>query len=611
MEKRGALWLVALFAAAFSPSVPAPTIFADGFEKITAWDLSQARIWQWEDLEGQVSYCAERSVRWTMPITSFDLNNDNKNDLLIPISCYQGPDPEPGEKHNRGLIAAWVMFCSGPDGHYDCTQELFGTPVINATGTNSQGGNPYAHQMETPFDINGDGYPDFWYALNRDDGRPGFDINDAEDAALLESFCGPREPDDWEWDCTRKAIQTVILSKVGPNGELSYEVKEIPWGERNTQAMAVLPNHLDGYDLMAFNYGQWTVARVGADNSVTDVSAEYESYKNISVALSLGRPYIRVFEHEDTHYLAAAEVNYSTYNNPDAGTWEVDPEYLALPGFTLWQWIPGVGFELSDFFVPAEEDRFEYTVDSLPGGFGSAGAWVRGLPSYGASWHFFRLARLAPDEEPVLVVVQESATTGGDYFGAQPDPEKIYTYDSGDHVDLSAQLLPILIVEAFYIRDGKLVPRERSVVDGDVMWNLPSVRFADLTGNGIVDMYGFPGNEVSGQVFLNDGSGTMRKVKLEQDWPFPEQLSGSGNPGSKRSFVLNLGRAPYLDFFFWDKGVEVFSDFMGPEYTEPSIGLIEGAVPITRLPIQSPSEVQEAIKFCQVNGFWMGNCLIF
>ena len=49
----------------------------------------------------------------------------------------------------------------------------------------------YIHVMASPEDINDDGYPDFWYALNRDDGRQGFDESVEEDRALRDLLWSP------------------------------------------------------------------------------------------------------------------------------------------------------------------------------------------------------------------------------------------------------------------------------------------------------------------------------------------------------------------------------------------------------------------------------------
>ena len=156
------------------------------------WTKTNSQRWKGSELEGLSPLCKdERSIRWIAPVTGFDLNKDNKSDLLLPISCYQGSPPSPGEKHNQKVIGEWKMFCSKGEEHVDCTNELFGSDFINATGTDSGGGNPYIHVMATPEDINNDGYPDFWYALNRDDGRQGFDFSVDEDRILLESYCGP------------------------------------------------------------------------------------------------------------------------------------------------------------------------------------------------------------------------------------------------------------------------------------------------------------------------------------------------------------------------------------------------------------------------------------
>lgn len=568
---------------------------------LQAWDMDLATVWQGSELEGADPLCTDRSLRWNNPITGFDVNHDGVNDVLVPITCYQGPDPEPDEKHNRSVVAAWLMFCSSEAGYYNCTQELFGTSTIRATGTDSFGGSPYTHVMATPSDINGNGYPDFWYALNRDDGRPGFNFDDQKDRELLETFCGKQELNDWEWDCTRKAIQTVLLSKVDDAGVLSYEVVEIPWGHTNTQAMAALPNHLGGYDLFGFNYGMWRVARVFSDNTIIDVSEEYEDYININPAMLL-QPYVHAFQHQGTYYLVTAEVAGSVLADPDAGVWqEPGPNGIfENRGFTLWRWEPGVGFHLSDFHVPSDSDRFVYRSQRGADGYElMPGAFIRDIPVFFPRWHFFEFVQLAPDEDPVLVVVQEAGTLAGDYLGTDPDPSKIYTYQNDPPADLSTHVVPISVVEGFYIRDGKLVPRKTPVVEGDFMWHTPHFKFADITGNGLMDMYTSGGNSINGKIFLNNGSGTQRKVKLSD--AFPNNNFGLTD-NITVGFPLSLSGAPYVDVWFWGQGSDRLQD------TTPSMGVVPGVVAITDFPRYSPEQVNRAIKQCQENLVWIGNC---
>jgi hypothetical protein len=568
---------------------------------LKAWDIDLATVWQGDQLEGIDPLCANNSLRWNHPVTGFDLNKDGINDILVPISCYQGPDPAPDEKHNRSVVAAWLMFCSSNTGYYNCTQELFGTHTIRATGSNSMGGSPYTHVMATPADINGDGYPDFWYALNRDDGRPGFDFNDPRDLELLEKFCGLSDPNSDGEDCTRMAVQTVILSKVDHSGALSYEVVEIPWGHRNTQAMAKLPNHLGGYDLFAFNYGMWRVARVLSDNIVIDVSEEYADYINIDVAM-LMQPYVHAFEHQGTHYLVTAEVAASVLQDPTAGVWqEIGPyDIFNNRGFTLWQWEPGVGFHLSDFFVPDPTDRFVYKTQQGPDSYTEMpGAFVRDIPVFFPRWHFFEFAQLKPGEDPVLVVVQEAGTLAGDYFGTLPDPAVIYTDNLEVPEDLSTHIVPISVIQGFYIKQGKLVARPQSVVQGDFAWNTPHFKFTDITGNGWMDMYTSSGLALNGKIFINNGAGTLQRVGITD--ALPDNNFGIGEH-SLLVFPLSLSGAPYVDILFWGKG----SDRQQP--LTPPIGIIPGLVPITEFPIYSPEQANQALKQCQLKRMWIGSC---
>jgi hypothetical protein len=128
------------------------------------WNPNLEARWDGSSLEGVIDACKNRSLRWIAPIFA-DVNRDGVDDFLLPISCYQGIDPAPNEKHNRQIVSAWKLFCSNSQKKfYDCTQEKFGTMSLNVSDSASGGGNPYVHVAEKPFDINGDGFPDFWYA---------------------------------------------------------------------------------------------------------------------------------------------------------------------------------------------------------------------------------------------------------------------------------------------------------------------------------------------------------------------------------------------------------------------------------------------------------------
>lgn len=568
------------------------------------WTDKDQLVWRASELEDQTTWC-DQSIRWNAPLTNFDVNLDSKADMLLVISCYQGPNPKDGEQHNRQVIAAWRMFCSTPeDEHYDCTRELFGTNEIRATlEDDDYGGSPYTHVMSEPKDLNGDGYPEFWYALNRDDGRPGINPSDPKDQQLLLELCGPIETQsNNEWDCTRKAKQTIIISNVTPDGTVEYSVLGFPWTPRNTQAMAVLPNHLGTYDFFAFNYGNRTIARLTANNKLIDVSDEYLSYRNIDVALNT-QPYVHTFEHEGEHYLVTSEINVAILEDPDAKDWPMGFE--SEKGMTLWRWMPGVGFELSDFYQPAEEDMFTYKQGFSEDDYEIlVGAYIKGIPTYDPTWNFFEFIQLHPHEEPVLVAVQEAGTTIGRYYGAAPDPNEIYSIrlagPKPEGYDYEHVIYPMTPVEAFYIRDGKFVPREQPVTDGNAFWSVTAMRFKDLTGNGYMDMVGHTGGQERGSIYLNDGQGTLEKVNLRVLGKEPPLLSEvhPDFPWAFTSFtVRDLGRAPYLDYILWGQGTLRFDWEQGPLRGNP-FAIMKAKSPITNAPRETLEELNEFLEQC-------------
>lgn len=204
-------------------------VASSGDSRSDYWDFANSQRWIGDSAEGDIEYCKEKSLRWDAPQLGFDINKDSIDDFMVAISCYQGESPDDG-KHNLKVRAAWKMYCSSDQGHFDCTKELFQSEVIEVTAVpsdvglgNDGGGNPYMNVSEKPRDLNNDGYPEFWYAINRDDGREGFNFSNSSDYALLESFCGPQpQTEPWTWDCTRKSIQTMLVS----NSDGTYQIKK-------------------------------------------------------------------------------------------------------------------------------------------------------------------------------------------------------------------------------------------------------------------------------------------------------------------------------------------------------------------------------------------------
>ena len=560
------------------------------------WTKTNSQRWKGSELEGLSPLCKdERSFRWIAPVTGFDLNKDNKSDLLLPISCYQGSLPHP-PKHNQKVIGEWKMFCSKGEEHVDCTNELFGSDFINATGTDSGGGNPYIHVMATPEDINNDGYPDFWYALNRDDGRPSFDPSVDEDRILLESYCGPEQG---EWDCTRKAIQSVLLSAT----DGSYGVVTLPWGETNTQAMYVLPNDQGSIDVISVNFGRGRAARLDGRVFI-DVTEEYESSVKNWAYVSVVNPYIKAFSHEGQSYFVSPRVPYGYILDPAATEFtQEDKVPLSVNlryGFTLWKWVPEVGFELSDVYQPAESEVFSYQFQEGEEVYTRYGAVIQGIPTFTPNWHFFEYIKLSEDDEPILVVVQESnrGITLGDYFGAPVSSELIYK-DSGSsggqlfsalsetekERSLDFQFQP---VQSFSIQNGKLVLRSQSFVEGDVVYNTPGFKFSDLNGDGHLDLIGLAGGANKGTTFIND-AGTMRRLNLQYAFPaidFSVPLEGDFG-----FTIRNLGIQNRPEFIYWSSGSyepKAPNDFV----------ILEASESIDDLPFIGVEEMMKIFSLC-------------
>ena len=565
------------------------------------WTKTNSQRWKGSELEGLSPLCQdERSIRWIAPVTGFDLNKDSKSDLLLPISCYQGLPPAPGEKHNQQVIAAWKMFCSKDDEHFDCTNELFGSDFINATGTSSGGGNPYIHVMASPEDINDDGYPDFWYALNRDDGRQGFDESVEEDRALLETYCGPQTEGDNEWDCTRKAIQSVLLS----DSDGSYQVVTLPWGETNTQAMYVLPNKKGSIDVVSVNYGRGRVARLDGRVFI-DVTEEYEtSVKNWAY---VGRvdPYIKAFSHEGQRYFVSPLVPHGYILDPTATEFSqadhVPPSVNLRYGFTLWKWVPDVGFELSDAYQPEDSEVFSYQFQEGEEVYTRHGAVIQGIPTFTPNWYFYEYIKLSEDAAPILVVAQESdgGITLGEYFGAPVSSELIYQ-DSGSG---GGQLFSTLSetekeraldfqfnpVQSFLIEDGRLVLREQSFVEGDVLYNTPGLKFSDLNGDGHLDLTGLAGGSDKGTTFIND-AGTMRRLNLQYAFPdidFSEPLEGDFG-----FTIRNLGLQDRPEFMYWSTGSN------GNPLKPNDFVILEASESIDDLPFIGIEEMMQIFSLC-------------
>ena len=99
-------------------------------------------------------------------ITRVDLNKDGRTDLVFHLFHFRRPDENLTVPLDAPVPNRLVALISQTDGTLkDQTLQLFGTTSIDLAGG--------ASRKVRVADLNNDGYPDWVYALNREDARPG------------------------------------------------------------------------------------------------------------------------------------------------------------------------------------------------------------------------------------------------------------------------------------------------------------------------------------------------------------------------------------------------------------------------------------------------------
>lgn len=582
-----------------------PVLVADDSARRSAWSYPARDRFLGEQLEKNIDYCSTATIRWDAPITNFDVNLDGIDDLLLHISCYQGLQPEdPEQPHNLKVIAAWKMFCSEAslERHHDCTEKLFGQTVINATGSDSGGGNPYTHVINKPRDLNGDGYPEFWYALNRDDGRPGIPNENREEYdQWLAKLCGLEAQNG----CTRSSNQSMLISR--PDG--SYQVAITPVPPTNTQAAEIFPNLLGTFDLAMFNYGPMTAARWTGSEFI-DVTEEWRAYENVQYAFQ--DQYVHAFTDDATGsvYLVVPNVPESIVGSPrpDKAIARQPDRHL---GFVLWRFIPGFGFQLSDYYVAPEEDLF--TAKVMEGGNDQytiqEGVYINGIPTLLPNYFHMKVTRLTPDGDLVLFMQQENdgGTTFGEFLKSPIDSDVIYRFPDGAISDEQGYLTHrVTPTQTFYIREGRLFETTEPLISGGYLWNTPGMRFSDIDGDGDKDLLGISGGSPRGSIHINDGSGkmTMKAVKdvLPEIWFHDSEQSLNYSV-----FPLKLDFDNKPDLVFWENGFNQRIDPIGAG----DVVILRGEWSISDFRDLSPNDINNAIVGCHKRGEWIGGCEIF
>ena len=74
-----------------------------------------------------------------------------------------------------------------------------------------------------------------------------------------------------------------------------------------------------------------------------------------------------------------------------------------------------------------------------------------------------------------------------------------------------------MVVEGFYIQDGKISVREKSVIEGDILFNSPGMYFRDINNDNYDDLVTITGMKVNGGAYLNDKTGTFKAARYSID----------------------------------------------------------------------------------------------
>ena len=566
--------------------------------------------WTSDELEAGYEFCQESSLRWDTPFPFGDFNNDEIEDFLIPIVCYQGELPDFGGRDDVAVKSGWFFFCSSVDGKYrNCSKEVFDEDFIDTSKDGGKGGSPYHHNTEEPRDLNGDGYIDFVLTLNRDDGagREKFDAYSSEgyQSAIEECFEGDSEiaslyPTQDLGLCAYFSDQYLFLSK----GDGTYENVRVPWPAHWAHAVRSLPNEEGGFDVISIGYYKPYVARING-TIVTDITSQYEQLVNFEEVTQV-KPYVGgYFEFEEKGYWISVGISPERVPNiAEYSEFDIDTAFFGkVTGISVWEWSPGRGFYFSDYYIPPVKDFFKY-IDEF--GNQKTGLYQKGVPIFGdGQYLFMKQATLNPEEGPILVATGESygfienlRRTVQQDFQVQPRNDQ--------HVPDSLYSLSVL--EGFTINEGKITPRQQSVVQGDVMFNSPGLYFRDFDKNGFDDLVTITGMKVQGGAYLNDGLGTLKRIDTGEILPSIPRTS----VGNNAHLFWPLRNNGTLDVLYMEIGNSYRPSFWMIDedniFRAGDVGVIRSNYPVTKFPLTTVDQVIEQFRLCAAAPSWSWTC---
>lgn len=574
------------------------------------YSLTDRQNWTSDQLEARFSFCHESSYRWDTPFPFGDFNNDGYEDIFVPITCYQGEIPDNGGDNDVPIKSGWFLLCSDEFGGYsDCSKALFGEEFIDTSKDGGKGGAPYHHNTEEPKDLNGDGYLDFLLTLNRDDGvgREKFDPYSSEGFQKIVNQCFEGDTaaaeayqKDGLGNCAYFSEQYVFLS----NGDGTYSNVKVPWAPTWTHSLRSLPNELGGYDIISVGYDIAKVARIDG-NTVTDITNTYKSFENYDDATQIV-PYVGgYFEFDSVGYWITSGVKQQFISNiAEYADFDINTGfYNTVAGITLWKWNPGQGFELSDYYIPSVSDYFNYTDES---GNQATGVYQKDIPQFGKGrYHFFKQAVLDPSEGPILVVQSETSGFLENYRRTVPADFTVSPSSSDAYEDNT--LYPLTPVEGFVIADGKITNRDKSVVEGDVMFNSSGMHFRDFDSDGFDDLVTITGMQVKGGAYINDGEGVLQRIDTTQVLPQLPQDS------SAYAYVFwPLRNNNTLDVIYMALGATYRKSYWNIEedgiFRAGDVGVIRSNYEASKLPVKTVDASVNDFRECAKAPTWSWSC---
>ncbi len=574
------------------------------------YSLTDRQNWTSDQLEARFSFCHESSYRWDTPFPFGDFNNDGYEDIFVPITCYQGEIPDNGGDNDVPIKSGWFLLCSDEFGGYsDCSKALFGEEFIDTSKDGGKGGAPYHHNTEEPKDLNGDGYLDFLLTLNRDDGvgREKFDPYSSEGFQKIVNQCFEGDTaaaeayqKDGLGNCAYFSEQYVFLS----NGDGTYSNVKVPWAPTWTHSLRSLPNELGGYDIISVGYDIAKVARIDG-NTVTDITNTYKSFENYDDATQIV-PYVGgYFEFDSVGYWITSGVKQQFISNiAEYADFDINTGfYNTVAGITLWKWNPGQGFQLSDYYIPSVSDYFNYTDEN---GNQATGVYQKGIPQFGKGrYHFFKQAVLDPSEGPILVVQSETSGFLENYRRTVPADFTVSPSSSDAYEDNT--LYPLTPVEGFVIADGKITNRDKSVVEGDVMFNSSGMHFRDFDSDGFDDLVTITGMQVKGGAYINNGDGILQRIDTTQVLPQLPQDS------SAYAYVFwPLRNNNTLDVIYMALGATYRKSYWNIEedgiFRAGDVGVIRSNYEASKLPVKTVDASVTDFRECAKAPTWSWSC---